>query len=75
MARIRLKLDIDLGAFENDLVAAIVKRLPGADEAQVREAVRAVLDQDMVVAEMCGKRIFCAEVEAFAPFASCEEDK
>ncbi len=74
MARIRLKLDIDLGAFENDLVAAITKRLPGSEEAKVREAVRAVLADDMVVAEMCGKRLFCAEVEAFEPFAPCPED-
>ncbi len=72
MARIRLKLDIDLGSFEDDLVAAIAKRLPAADRPAVREAVHAVLADDMVVAEMCGKRIFCSEVEAFEPFETCE---
>jgi len=73
MARIRLKLDIDLTAFENDLVAAITARLPKVEEAAVREAIKSVLASDMVVAEMCGRRIFCSEVEAFEPFQSCEE--
>ena len=73
MSRIRLKLDLDLTAFEDDLVSAIVRRVPGADVAAVREAVHAVLTEDMVVAEWCGKRIFCAEVEAYGPLGGCEE--
>lgn len=67
-------MDIDLSAFENDLVAAVLSRVAGADEGAVREAVRSVLANDMVVAEMCGKRIFCSEVEAFEPFTTCEEE-
>jgi len=74
MARIRLKLDINLEAFEDDLVAAIMARLANAEEPKVRDAVRAVLAEDMVVAEMCGKRIFCGEVEAFEPLTECEEE-
>jgi hypothetical protein len=78
MARIRLKLDIDMRAFEDDIVAAVAKRVAGAEEGAVREAVREVLAEDMVVAEMCGRRIFCAEVEAYEPFEpseTCEEAK
>ncbi len=73
MARIRLKLDIDLSAFEDDLVKAIATRLPNAEEGAIRAAVKAVLAEDMVVAEMCGRRIFCSEVEAYEPLGECDE--
>lgn len=73
MARIRLKLDLDLTAFENDLVAAVAARLPNTDEKAIRAAVQSVLAEDMVVAEMCGRRIFCSEVEAYEPFGEPDE--
>lgn len=73
MARIRLRVDMDLVAFENDLVAAVTRRVPAADAAAVRAAVREVLGDDMVVAEMCGRRIFCSEVEAYGPLSECDE--
>jgi len=73
MARIRLKLDVDLSAFEDDLVKAIAARLPNAEEGTIRSAVKSVLAEDMVVAEMCGRRIFCGEVEAYEPLGECGE--
>lgn len=62
-----------MSAFEDDLVKAIAARLPSADAGVIRDAVKSVLAEDLVVAEMCGRRIFCSEVEAYEPLGECDE--